>query len=317
MMNTRIYWLHALTPLHVGSGQGAGFIDLPIIREKVTHWPLVPGSAVKGVLADCHGATDEERGKDSNNGKLLRAAFGRSDADKEKDNAGSLVFTDARLICLAVRSLFGTFAWVTSPLALQRFKRDLDGAKVTEIPTSHCPISDQKIHLPTDAGSVLKLSDGKVYLEDLDFEAQDCDCAKEWGGQLSRWVFPGNSDWQKIFKERFAILPDNSFDFLCEMGTEINARIRIDDEKKTVAKGALWYEESLPAESILAGLVWCDRVFPKALLKPPEGKTEQQWLMETYCQKELTLQIGGKATIGKGQTRCIFTASEGASNGNP
>ncbi|MGH8656043.1 MAG: type III-B CRISPR module RAMP protein Cmr4, partial [Gammaproteobacteria bacterium] len=196
-MNTRIYWLHALTPLHVGSGQGAGFIDLPIIREKVTHWPLVPGSAVKGVLADCHGATDDGRGKNTEKGKLLRAAFGRSDADKENDNAGSLAFTDARLICLAVRSLFGTFAWVTAPLALQRFKRDLDGAKVTDIPTSHCPISDQKIHLPKDAGSVLKLSDGKVYLEDLDFEAKDCDCAKEWGGQLSRWVFPGNSDWHE------------------------------------------------------------------------------------------------------------------------
>lgn len=205
-----------------------------------------------------------------------------------------------------MRSLFGTFAWVSAPLALQRFKRDLGGAKVTDIPTSHCPISDQKIHLPKDAGSVLKLSDGKVYLEDLDFEAQDCDCAKEWGGQLSRWVFPGNSDWQKIFKERFAILPDNSFDFLCEMGTEVNARIRIDDEKKTVAKGALWYEESLPAESILAGLVWCDRVFSD------DRTITQGKLLQTYCTGERSLQIGGKATVGKGRVRCLFNGDQSA-----
>ncbi|MGH8610275.1 MAG: RAMP superfamily CRISPR-associated protein [Gammaproteobacteria bacterium] len=101
------------------------------------------------------------------------------------------------------------------------------------------------------------------------------------------------------------------------MGTEVNARIRIDDEKKIAAKGALWYEESLPAESILAGLVWCDRAFPRGLLQPPNGKTEEQWLMDTYCQKELTLQIGGKATVGKGRVRCLFTIGEGKTDGHP
>ena len=55
------YWIHALTPLHVGSGRGIGFIDLPIMREKATEYPFVPGSAVKGVLADHHGADDEAR----------------------------------------------------------------------------------------------------------------------------------------------------------------------------------------------------------------------------------------------------------------
>ena len=48
----RMYWIHALTPLHVGAGTGVGFIDLPIMREKTTAWPVLPGSAVKGVLAD-------------------------------------------------------------------------------------------------------------------------------------------------------------------------------------------------------------------------------------------------------------------------
>ncbi len=52
MINTRMYWIHAITPLHVGSGRGVGFIDLPIMREKVTSWPLVPGSAVKGVMRE-------------------------------------------------------------------------------------------------------------------------------------------------------------------------------------------------------------------------------------------------------------------------
>ena len=46
----KMYWMHALTPRHVGSGCGVGFIDLSIMRDAVTNRPLVPGSAVKGVL---------------------------------------------------------------------------------------------------------------------------------------------------------------------------------------------------------------------------------------------------------------------------
>jgi len=140
--NTRIYWLHELTPLHVGTGQGTGFIDLPIMREKTTCWPLVPGSSVKGVLADYHQATAEGREKDAS----LRAAFGRADnSEVDKDNAGSLVFTDARMVCLAVRSVFGTFAWVSSPLALRRFQRDLAAAGIGGLP-AHCPVPENKIH---------------------------------------------------------------------------------------------------------------------------------------------------------------------------
>ena len=51
-MNTRIFHLHALSALHVGTGQSIGAIDLPIARSRATNLPLVPGSALKGVLRD-------------------------------------------------------------------------------------------------------------------------------------------------------------------------------------------------------------------------------------------------------------------------
>jgi CRISPR-associated protein Cmr4 len=47
--NERTFWLHAVNPLHVGSGRER-YIDLPIMREKVTAWPFIPGFTVKGVL---------------------------------------------------------------------------------------------------------------------------------------------------------------------------------------------------------------------------------------------------------------------------
>ena len=52
MPNTRIYWLHALSPTHAGIGRGVGYIDLPIDRDGVTGWPIIRGSAFKGVWAD-------------------------------------------------------------------------------------------------------------------------------------------------------------------------------------------------------------------------------------------------------------------------
>jgi len=51
-MDARLLFVHALSPLHAGTGQGSGVIDLPIAREKATGLPFVPGSSLKGVLRD-------------------------------------------------------------------------------------------------------------------------------------------------------------------------------------------------------------------------------------------------------------------------
>jgi CRISPR-associated protein Cmr4 len=297
--NTRLYWLHALTPLHVGAGRGAGYIDLPIVRGKVTNWPLVPGSAVKGVLADHYGATREERDKKP----LLRVAFGRAEEEAEQSNSGSLVFTDARLACLPVRSLYGTFAWCTSSLALRRLLRDLDaGGLAGELQVPPEPPA-QAVCLPQGVHSVLAGGD-RIYFEDLDFGVQRCKDSAAWAAQLARWIFPKDEAWQNEFRQRFAVLHDDCFNFLCETGTEVTARVRLLEEQKTVAPGALWYEEALPAETVLAGLVWCDRVFGGS------GTTPEQ-LFDTYCPPETLLQVGGKATVGRGQVRCLFTARGG------
>lgn len=299
--NTRLCWIHALTPLHVGVGRGMGFIDLPIMREKVTQWPLVPGSAIKGVLADHFGATEAER----NQNESLRTAFGRADPLKgeinESANSGSLVFTDARLVCLPVRSLYGTFAWVTSPLVLKRLKRDIETtiqSKDLRIPKG---LDSDQLSISSNDSSVIHDKEGKkAYFEDLDFSTKPDEDVKIWADHLAEWIFPGDDSWQSEFKKRFAVLSDDTFNFLCEMGTEVQAHVRIDPDKKTVQPGALWYEEFLPAETILGGLVWSDRVFPK------NGTTSDQ-LIKQYCSENLKLQIGGKATVGKGQVRFLFS----------
>ena len=52
MKHVALVFLHALSPLHAGTGQGIGAIDLPIAREKATGIPYLPGSSLKGVLRD-------------------------------------------------------------------------------------------------------------------------------------------------------------------------------------------------------------------------------------------------------------------------
>jgi CRISPR-associated protein Cmr4 len=98
------------------------------------------------------------------------------------------------------------------------------------------------------------------------------------------------------------VVPDEVFDFLTETGTEVSTRVRIDDDLKTVQKSQLWNEESLPAETILAGLVYCDRVYSRE----SNGVTAAD-LVGQFATKPLSLQIGGKATTGRGRVHCVFT----------
>jgi CRISPR-associated protein Cmr4 len=246
------------------------------------------------VWADHHRATADARRNDP----TLRAAFGIA-GDDNNSNAGALIPTDAKLVCLPVRSFCGTFAWAASPLCLQMLRRTLSLAGVKDLPETPKELPDDKAHHAT--GTAL-LEDKHIYLEDLDFTAVECKAATAWAAKIGEWLFGKDDPWCKEFQKRFVVLPDAAFDFLCETGTEVHTRVRIDDETKTVADKALWTEESLPAETILMGLIQCDRVFGR------NGEdVTPQGLLDRFAKAALTLQIGGKATVGRGQVRCVFT----------
>ncbi|MBA4192331.1 MAG: type III-B CRISPR module RAMP protein Cmr4 [Planctomycetaceae bacterium] len=304
MPNTRVYWLHALSPTHVGVGRGVGYIDLPIDREAITDWPVIRGSAFKGVWADRYKADDENR----KNNPELKAAFGLSSDKDNNANSGSLIPTDARLVCLPVRSFRGTFAWCTSSLALRMLHRTLNLAGATNLPGVPDAVPEAFGNNPGQAhvtAITLLIEDSRVCLEDLDLVAVEKPLVVAWAKWIAEHVFPGDAAWQGEFEKRFVVLPDTVFDFLTETGTEVNTRVRIDNDTKTVVDGALWTEESVPAETIFAGVVACDRVYPKTT-----GVTETG-LLTKFASEPLTLQIGGKATVGRGQMRCVFTNPNG------
>lgn len=293
-MQAKLLYLHAISPLHAGTGQGVGVIDLPIAREKATGIPIVPGSTVKGVLRDACGE-----------GEACLHIFGPK-TDNASEYAGSVQFTDQRLLLLPVRSLAGTFAWVTSPLLIQRFLRDVaeDGnLKAPELPAMPgediaCLVVDQILaaEAGNKTGSQLILQHGgseQVVLEDLVLTPAKEDKLTTWAGWLGSQLFPSDPDWQKSLSARICIVSDNVMSFLLQTGTEVTARIALDDEKKTVRRGALWYEESLPAESVLTGLVIASPV--KAEAKAVFAKIGKL--------AGGALQFGGNATVGRGLCR--------------
>jgi CRISPR-associated protein Cmr4 len=296
-MHSRLYLLHALSGLHAGTGQGSGVIDLPIAREKSTGLPIVPGSSIKGVLRD-EFKGDKKDDKISNISDEQHQALFGPDTENAADHAGALALSDARLLCLPVRSLAGTFAWVTCPLVLHRFKRDLQAVKYQ--------MNDLAIPTPASEGidlcpnSVLMTSTGKVLLEDLDLSVKQTDAAQAWAKLISDALFSSDDEsWKTLFEQRFAILDDAMFDFLAETATEIVTRIRIDPGTRTVVQGGLWFEEHLPAESLLWGVAACDRSRYDKL--ESKGADLLRLLLG-----EKRLQIGGKASVGRGQARWLL-----------
>ena len=166
-------------------------------------------------------------------------------------------------------------------MVLERLKRDLDSTR-HESKSADVSFEDDEVVVTT--GSAIERN-GDVFLEDLNFAIiTDNGETNEWSQLLGGFLFPGDAAWQRIFNERFIILSNNCFNFLSETGTEVNARIKINQEKKIVEGGALWYEESLPSETILAGLAWCDRDY--------SGKgIDENTILDKFCKEEpLNLQ---------------------------
>lgn len=283
MNQAKAIYLHALTPVHSGTGQAVAVVDLPIAREKATGWPVIPASSLKGVLRDAL--------ETSENRSWVEEAFGRDVGAGGEMTAGALCFTDQRILCLAVRSYFGTFAYATCPLVFSRFLRDMRAFGI-ETPFANVPTV-------TDSGDALNAlvtqssalaPKGKMYLEDLDLSTRADNGAEQVAKGLAQVLFANTPD---DFICRFVIVSDEVFNFLSETAVEVTARVRLKDETKTVEKGALWYEEAVPAESLFAGAVMVADFYrkdPEALWRP---------------FRPSLVQIGGNSSVGRGMCRVV------------
>lgn len=289
-MKTRLFHLHALSALHVGTGQGVGTVDLPIARSRATNLPIVAGSAIKGVLRDELKLNPDEE----------KVVFG---GNTDNAQAGAVAFGDAQLLLLPIRSFAGTVAYATCPFILKRYQRDVlsstSDESVKEFIKNLSTSLDKEEIANVVSGSILLLDDKKIALEDLDLNAKSDSQADKWADTIAQAVYPDDEAWQTELIKRFVILPDDVFSFLADTATEIRTRIKIDRNTRIVAQGALWTEENLPCETVLWG------VFGVSEARDKSGNPAEN-VSKLLPKQELPIQIGGKHTVGRGLCRLLI-----------
>lgn len=273
-MKKMIMTLFARTPVHVGAGNSVGAVDSPIQRERHTRIPIIPGSSLKGVLADLWNGELVD-GKSRGNGSEVRALFGSD--DPKNAEAGALLVGEARVLAFPVRSAKGSFAWVTCPLVLQRYARDTG----TTLP---CELSTLGENDCLAGRSVLL--EKSVVLEEYRFESKNDSSA------ISGWLKDLVSDpvWKEM-PERLVVLNNEMFSYFCEQACEVVSHVRIDDVKGTAAKGALFNQEQVPSETLFYSVCFIDEKRCSDAKEKVAGKLSDAGNI---------LQIGGDASTGLG-----------------
>jgi CRISPR-associated protein Cmr4 len=278
-MKQKILYIFTRTPLHVGAGSSVGAIDQPIVRERHTGFPVIPGSSIKGVLRDT--ATRDEETKDD-----VDAIFGEGfGTGSEHFSAGRVSFAEAKLLAFPIRSAKGGFAFATCPLALERFLRECGGNSPLKVP-------DEPEEMNCVAGSAITITrNGQtgVVLEEYRFNRVQGEAGK----------FP--ADWEKALlellddpvwqagKDRFVLLSNGDFAHFAKNACEVSQHVGIDPQKGTAKKGALFNLEAVPAETL----------FFAPVTRTARATDELDKLAELFGRKPL-LQFGGDGTTGLG-----------------
>jgi CRISPR-associated protein Cmr4 len=262
-VKTLILGLFAETGIHCGAGSSGGLIDLPVAREAATDYPVIPGSSFKGAL--------KQSAKTVLSEDVLQQLFGQT------DNAGSLLVSDARLLLLPVRALDSAYRWVSCPHLLERAGRDAKRAGIQGAEEAF-----------VDNGQALALGaapDAMLFLEERQFRITAPPDQKlvSWLQRFLPSSGPYGSAAARLGAQ-LAIISDDDFVWFARNALTIMARNQLDDRKKSKN---LWYEESLPADTVLYTL----------LGERTDGAAES---FEPFLARTPYIQVGGNETVGMG-----------------
>ena len=294
-----ILGLLAQTSIHAGTGQNTDIIDLPIQREGHNGYPCIHGSAMKGALR-AHAET--YYGK---NTREVTLGFGSEmNANGGSEYAGALMISDARILLLPVRSLTSQFKWVTCPAVLNRFKQDAKRFGLSQIDFAIPDIKEDKKEPITVLPQCSK--GDSLFLEEYRFETQPFDLTKMIEALASLMQ---NDQAKQNLEQQLAIVSNELFNHICQHATPVNAHIAINSETGVVKNGALWYEETLPPETLFYVGVSANasRKSAKASSKEVEADEHQKIAakdmlcnLTSMFYKEPWLQVGGNETVGMG-----------------
>jgi CRISPR-associated protein Cmr4 len=277
--------------MHVGCGTSVDVIDLPIMRERITGFPVIPGSSLKGVLLQHARETfaDGQHARSSTIPHEAKILFGAVDKDetgpekKQNSNAGCIQIMEGKLLAFPVRSLAGCFAWVTCPSALERFQRDTGKSFAIPNPRSSEVVAGRDLHVQS-----------QVVFEEYPLAAMP----EENVDSVARALQDCTNDplWKSKLGTRLAVVSDEMFQQFVTNCTEVVARIVIDP--KTRINQNLFNQENVPCEALFYSVL---TVLPSRR-NSPEPEHSSNALLEALLPLERPplLQIGGDETTGHG-----------------
>ncbi len=302
--------IYTLTPTHCGTGQAAGAVDLPIAREAHSTLPILPATTIKGIARDEWFDRDDDEHR-----QLVKDLFGpppprrRTSGGSASDDgageeteqslsAGDLMVFDGLLLAFPVRSLTDGFRLVTSPLLLKRLDRIARSFDAKLALGFVCPDPPPDgVLLPADVS-------GPVSLEDLVFAHHRCrqdPAVTTLAAALGRLVAqdPGDQD-RAALARRLVVVENTVLQDLTRRATTVTARIVLNPETKTSSN--LWYEETLPPDSLFAAVI---------ARRPGADQSAVDRLVDHLKQDDRHTQIGGNAGVGCGWCRWVVSPSPG------
>ena len=271
--------LLAESSIHAGVGRSLGVVDLPMARESATDYPVVVGSSLKGALRDKFETGQRMKGMNAEEARESAAVpFGKS------DSAGGLMISDARLLLLPVRSLTASYRWATCPHLIERFRRDL--ARAGTEPRPLIPEVEHGTVLVSEQGSITaaEISNcGSMFLEERQFQIHSVSL-KDLVDAIEPLILHG--DTRNRVSSRLAVLHDDDFSWFARYGLSIQARNVLEDGTKRNKN--LWYEETLPPDTVMYALVVA------------RDDNALGVLCELFTETDPYMQTGGNETVGQG-----------------
>ncbi|MBP7139352.1 MAG: type III-B CRISPR module RAMP protein Cmr4 [Caldisericia bacterium] len=327
--------IKTITPMHCGTGQDLGIVDMPIQRERHTGFPKIEGSSLKGALRE---SFEDKVIKDKEDNiykieekfiKKVKAKYKEEYKDLEKkwmeikkenevekkDKNGIIMNKYQQNISLTFgpengddhasslgftdgRILFFPVKSVKGVFAWITCPSALNRA-IEEFEMAGVKFEEKILKRVTvNSDNAKVLSDELAVGNSIILE--EYSFVKQDFDNNDKAIIEVLCTNMDICKNRIAILSDNDFKDFVEMSTEVITRTKIDADTGTVVDGALFTEEYLPAESIMYSLVMASPVFLDKTKNNSDIKTDTD-VMSFFknCLDEY-VQIGGNATIGKG-----------------
>lgn len=282
--------LHAETSIHAGAGSSLGVVDLPIQREMPTGYPVIFGSSIKGALRAYYSTDESDRA-------IVTALFGPENPDGDNAHAGALLIGDARIVALPVRSLTTQFKWVTCPYLVSRLVRDAQRLGV-DLGFPKLPVIQKN--------ELLAMTDGIVFLEEYRFEGKEAAALiKPLSAALGK--LSGVEGFAATLEGQLVVVHDDDFAHLAKSATPVVAHVALNSATKTARTGALWYEETLPPETLMYVPVVANASRSRNLQR---SAAENASSFRDKLAKRPWLQVGGNETVGMGWCKLSMIGGE-------